>query len=63
MQGIDNRQTIEAYKSLYHGGKISYEELIRCVEPMVQEMNEKGKEIAKKHGKRFTPMTVGYILR
>ena len=32
-------------------------------EPIIKEMNAKGKEISKKYGQRFKPFTFAYLMR
>lgn len=44
-------------------GIIDYYQAKAEAEPIIQEMNEKGKVIAKKFGQRFKPFTFAYLIR
>lgn len=44
-------------------GIIDYYEAKAEAEPIIAEMNTKGKEIAKKFGQRFKPFTFAYLIR
>ena len=44
-------------------GYISYEEAKQKAQPIIDEMNSKGKEIAKKYNQRFKPFTFSYLMR
>ena len=44
-------------------GIINYDEAKKEAEPIITEMNKKGKEIAKKFGKKFKPFTFVSLMR
>ena len=44
-------------------GDLSYDEAKALAEPYLAIMDAKGAEIARKHGKRYTPRSFGYFLR
>ena len=44
-------------------GIIDYYEAKKEAEPIIEEMNAKGKEIAKQFGQRFKPFTFAYLIR
>lgn len=60
---MDYRATIQAIRGTYLRGEITYEEAQDKVEPLLVEMNKKGAEISKASGRRFKPLTFGYVFR
>ena len=44
-------------------GDLNYVRARALVEPILDEMNEKAKVVAKAHGKRFTPLTFTSVMR
>ena len=44
-------------------GQISYEEAKKKAQPYLDKVNAKGSEIAKKFGKRFTPIQFSKLVR
>lgn len=60
---IHNRQMIEDIKYRLKRGEITLEEAKRRAQPVINEMNEKGKKIAKEFGKRHNPLTFTYLMR
>jgi len=44
-------------------GDLTYDEAKDLAGPYLAVMDAKGSEIAKKHGKRYTPRSFGYFLR
>lgn len=48
---------------LYGLGKITREEAEKEIKPYLDLANQRGKEIAKKYGGRFTPITLVGFLR
>lgn len=63
MSGLDIYSHIERIKMDYLNGEKSYEIAKEEIAIFVEEINKRGKEIAKKHGKPYRNVTVGYVLR
>ena len=57
------RQKIEEVKYKLHFGLITYEQAKIELEPVILEMNIKGKEIAKKYGQKFRQFTFASLIR
>lgn len=62
-QAQQNRQDIEEIKIALACGFISYEEAKIEAKPILDKINKKGKEIAKKYGKKYYPITFTEIMR
>lgn len=62
-QGIKNRENIENIKSLLKRGQINMEQAKELAMPIIDDMNLKGKEIAKEFGKKYNPITFQYLMR
>lgn len=58
-----NRQDIEEIKMALACGFISYEEAKVEAKPILDEINKKGREIAKKYGKNYYPITFTEVMR
>ena len=58
-----NIVAIEAIKKCLANGFITYEEASILAEPIIERMNEKAKEIAKKHRKTFIPFQFSKLIR
>lgn len=54
---------IENIKFKLQVGLLDYYEAKKQAEPIILEMNIKGKEIAKKFGQRFKPFTFAGLMR
>ena len=63
LNNMDYRAKIELIRSEYIHGKINLKTAEDAVKPLLEQMNIKGAEIARKHGKKFRPLTFGYIFR
>lgn len=63
MNGFKNRAKIDLIKVRLYGGQITFAQAMEEVEPLVDEMNAKGKEIARKYKRRYTKITASYVLR
>lgn len=57
------RSQIEQLKFLLVTGRITYDEAKEMAEPIIEKMNERGKEIAKKHNQKFRPFTFTGLMR
>ena len=57
------REEIMRIKRLLERSEISYTEAKSLASPIIEEMNQKAKEIAKKHNKRFTPFSFAMLMR
>ena len=60
---MDYRDKIQFYRSQYLHGEIDLDTAKKLVEPLLVVMNEYGKEIAKKYGRKYKPLTFGYVMR
>jgi hypothetical protein len=60
---VNYRANIEALRFQYLKGKITLDQFREQVNPMVKEMNEKGKIVANKYGMKFKPFTFEYLTR
>lgn len=57
------REKINYIKGRLQAGVIDYETAKAEAAPVIAEMNEKGAEIAKKYGRKYKPLTFGYLMR
>jgi hypothetical protein len=60
---IKNQEAISEVKRRYFQGEYSYEEAKRAVAPIVEEINTRGREIAKKHGVRYHSVSIASVMR
>lgn len=60
---MNYRAKILALRSQYQKGEISHEKAKKEVEALLVIMNDKEKEVAKKYGKKYTPLKFGYVFR
>lgn len=60
---MEYRRQIEKIRGEFLKGEISLEQAEVLVAPLLIEMNEKGKVIAKKFGKNYKKLTFGYVFR
>lgn len=60
---MNYKQSLNDIKIKLHLGIIDYYEAKLEAEPIIAEMNEKGKEIAKKFGQRFKPFVFASLMR
>lgn len=60
---MDYRKKILEIRSDYLMGEITFDQAKAKVEPLLEEMNEKGLAVAKKHGRKFRKLTFGYVFR
>lgn len=54
---VSNREQIAHVKSLYLRGRITREVAEALAQPVINRINKKQQEIARKHGKRSYPKT------
>lgn len=59
----NNREKIQAIKTKYNTGLITYDEMLALAQPIIDDINKQGKEVAKKYGKKFNNLKLNYILR
>lgn len=62
-QTLQNRKDIEEIKIALALGYISYDEAKIEAKPILDRINKKGKEIAKKYNKNYYPVTFTEIIR
>lgn len=62
-QAIQNRQDIEEIKASLAYGYITYYEAKLEAQPIIDRINKRGREIAKKYGKTYYPITFEAIIR
>lgn len=60
---MGDREKIQYIRAQYLQGEITLAEAEELVLPLIEIMNERGAEIAKKHRKRFKKLTFGYVFR
>lgn len=60
---MDYRAKIEKIRFRYLRAEITLDEAKALVQPLLIEMNKKGLVIAKEHGRKFRPLTFGYVFR
>lgn len=58
-----NRQLIQDIKKRYLLGEISRDLAITEAAPVIQAINQRGAEVAKKWGKRYAPQTFIGLMR
>ena len=63
MTGQDFRNKIEFIRLNLVNGIISYDEAKELAQPVIDEMNKKGMEIAKKHNQKFKAFTFSALMR
>ncbi len=61
--GTNYRAQIQAVRGQYLRGEIDLDQAKAKVQPMLDAMNAKGKEISKEHGMRYKPLSFGYVFR
>ncbi len=61
--GAQLRSEIEKIKVNYFNNLISFEEMQEKANVFLEEINKRGLMIAKKHNKKFSKMSLSYILR
>lgn len=60
---MEYREKIQAIRAQYLKGEITYDDARADVEVLLKVMNLKGARIAKEFGKKYTPLTFGYVFR
>lgn len=62
-QAAQNREEIARIKNSMLAGEITYEEARIQAAPILERINEKSKELAKKYGRRHVAITFSEIMR
>lgn len=57
------REELLPIKMAFISGEISYEEARNKCQPIIDNFNQKAKEIAKKHGRKFKNLTFTGLFR
>ncbi len=60
---MENRAKIEEIRHRYLKGLITLDEAKGLVQPILDDINTKGRRISKEHGFKFKPLTFAYIFR
>lgn len=60
---VENTQKIEEIKYLYNSGKIDRDEAYARAKPILDAIDERGKVIAKKHGRKYRPLSFISLMR
>ena len=63
MANINYRMKLKEIKFLFMTGQITYYQAKEIAQPIIDEMNIKGKEIAKKYNQKFKPFTFSNLMR
>lgn len=63
MDGLYLRNKIQDIKTKLACGYIDYEQAKKEAQPFIDEMNNKGMEIAKRFGKKFSKFTFVSLMR
>lgn len=63
MSGTDYRNKIELIKMKMLYGSLTYEEAKVEAQPIIDEMNQKAKEIAHRHRRKHKSFTFGTLMR
>lgn len=50
-------------KSLYHTGKINYEQAVELIRPYVDHFNKRSNEVAAKFNQRPKPISISMFMR
>lgn len=59
----DNREKLYGIRKQMLSGQITYDEAKELAAPVIEAINTKAKEIAKRHGKRPQLVSFGAIMR
>jgi len=62
-KAIENRERISIIKKDYNSGKISRETAKALAEPIIDSINERGAEIAKKYNKKHSKVSFIGLMR
>lgn len=62
-EALENRKAIADVKMALAVGEISYDEAKKKISPILNSINVRGKEIAKKYGKNYRPITFTEVIR
>lgn len=60
---VQNRERLAEIRALLLKGAIDFDEARAKAKPIIDAMNERGKEIAKSHGMKYKPITFTGIMR
>lgn len=60
---MQTTERLREVKYLLKRGEITFEKAKEMAEPLLRELNERGKQIAKEFGKRYNPITFTYFMR
>lgn len=60
---MSNYDSIKQLIDSYHRGDMSYDELVQRANPIIAEMNQKSKDIAKKYNMRARNVNLQSIMR
>lgn len=64
MNAVENhRDQIEFIRRKYLTGELSYEDAKKAIQPILDDLNKRCREIAKKYGKKHSPITFAYVMR
>ena len=63
MTGQDYQNAICAIRDKFLNGYLTYDEAKKEAQPIIDEMNEKARVIAKKWGRKHTNFTFGALIR
>ena len=61
-QAITNLEEVAGINHLYHTGELDYDKALESLAVVVNRVNTKGKEIAKKYSKKYYPLRPSDLL-
>lgn len=59
----DNMEKIAEIKRLYNTGEITRDEAYERAQPILDEIDKRGREIAKKHGRKYVKLSFVSLMR
>ena len=61
-EAISNKQDVAVVNAQYRNGELSYREAVAKLNKVADRINAKGREIAKKYNRRYSPFTGAQLL-
>ncbi len=61
-QAVQNQHDVADINQQYHNGELSYSEAVKQLGKVADRINAKGREIAKKYNRSYSPFTGSQLL-